>query len=546
MNQFDEIEDIDLFLKKILLNPFAYIFQFKEDQFQINQFYRQQEDDISDILYSEEKKIIQLFLRPIEIVLRPHINITQEILNRIATIKKSPASKQIIEQYGADLVDKLEMIRRYYRIYIESNNQAFLEKEADKLVKRFFGEKYLENHKNFIKLKRFFEKLKTFHEKVSLLWNDIGKLLETFAYMREIKSTFELVKEGYMPQIFTLIRQTETFLNLLQKYLKINQINYDSHNQSYIVHLAYEDSIDYTLDGFYESFLKPINNKTFIEEKINKLIQETDTKKAPETLVLNLEKEQTKNKKIFTLLLGSKDWNQSKDYYLELENDEYQNDLQKFYQSFCIVLDEEKFNQSLQFHSLTQQILPKEEVQSLFNQYVILIQDFCISIFERIINEDFVGILKPPIFFYHIGANTVFFILKEELRLKNLGEILYTKNNLIFREYPYGIIKRIFIDWYNDLVIVLDKEEVDSYIIYSQQYEFVLSEYIRDYQKVLDYQKKNFPNIKPSEFDKWFLSNYTKIISVSKFYIYKRFFPGLLFNLGEKKELFKFSLGIHN
>lgn len=545
MNQFDKIEDIDLFLKKILLNPFIYIFEFKEDQFQLHQLFHQKEDDISDILYSEEKKIIQLFLRPIEIVLRPHINITQEILNKIAIAKKSPLTEKIIDQYGADLADKIEMIRRFYRIYIESNNQAFLEKEAEKLVKRFFGEQYSENHKNFIKLKRFFEKLKTFHEKVSSLWNDIAKLLETFTYIREIKTTFEPIKEGYIPQIFTLIRQTETFLNLLQKFLKINQINYDSHNQSYIVHLAYEDSIDYTLDGFYESFLKP-NNKTFIEEKINKLVQEPKEKKLPETLVLNLENEQRKNKKIFTLLLGSKDWNQSKDYYLELENSEYQTDLQKFYQSFCIVLDEEKFNQSLQFHSHSQKVLPKEELQTLFNQYVTLIQEICISIYEEIINKDFIGILKPPIFFYHIGANTVFSILKEELRLKNLGEILYIKNNLVFREYPYGIIKRIFIDWYNDLIIVLDKEEIDSYIIYSQQYEFVLSEYIRDYQKVMEYQRKNFPNVKPSEFDKWFLSNYTKMISINKFYIYKRFFPGLLFNLGEKKELFRYNLKIHN
>lgn len=523
----------DHLLEKILKNPFFYIFDLKQKSFETPDSIV--EDDISNIFYSEEKKIIQNFLRPLEILLRPHINVTQEILNRIYLINKDSTNKNIIDQYGSDLIEKLETIRRMYRIHIESANHQFLEKEANKLVRRFFGENYTDNHKNFIKLKRYFEKLKTFHEISSHQWKDIFKLLETFLYIRETKSHIESIQERLIPNLLTLIRHTETFLQLLQKYLKINQIQFDPSTKSYTIHLTYDETIGYTLEDFYESYLQPLKKNTLVEKQI--------IEKQPKVSTFHTHLKETKSihldfykseKIISTYEIGSKDWNHSKEYFLELNLEEYQTDIKKFYQSFLVIITREHFHDSLQAHSFKNKKQTKEEIETLFHQYTSFIQEVCSEIYNQIFYEDFKGILKPPIFFYNLGAKTIYSILVEELKDKNLGEILYTKNDLIFREYPYNIIKKIFIDWFNDLTIVLDKEEVDSYIIYSQQLEFVLGEYLNDYKKILEYHNQHVPNLNYLQFNQWFLKNYKKIISIRKFYIYKRFFPELLLQLNPK------------
>ncbi|MFN3603362.1 MAG: hypothetical protein ACK4UJ_01495 [Leptonema sp. (in: bacteria)] len=531
----------DDFLEKILKNPFLYIFSFKEkippNLDPKTNFL--EEGDISEILYSEEKKIINLFLRPIEIILRPHISVSQELLNRISMMNRDPTTKNIIEKYGSDFVEKLEMIRRFYRIFIEACQTSYLEKEADKLVKRFFGDHFTENHKNFIKLKRYFEKLKSFHENSSTLWKDILNLLETFIYIRETKSIMETVKERYIPNLLTLIRQTDTFLQLLQKYLKINQIHFEPANKSYTIHLTYDDTIDYTLQGFYESFLQPTrkNRDTKIEKVEITSLNNIESNKTKETLSLYLGTSKSNNNKISTYDMGSKDWNHSKEYFLELDNEEYQRDIEKFKESFYVVLSKKNFEESLEIHSTNQKKITNEQFLEFLDQYVLLLEAFCSEIYNNIVENDFKGILKPPIFFYHIGAKTIYTILTEELKNKNLGEILYIKNNLIFREYPYGIIKKIFINWFNDLVMVLDREEIDSYSIYSQQKEFILSEYLKDYERISDYFKKNLRHLNLKEMDRWFIKNYKMVLSISKFYVYKRFFPEILFDLKQTENL---------
>ncbi len=522
----------DLLLEKILKNPFFYTLDLKEESFEKN--FSFVDADISDIFYSEEKKIIQMFLHPLEVLLRPHINVTQEILNQIYLINKNSSSKNIIDQYGSDLIEKLEMIRRMYRIHIESANQHYLEQEANKLVKRFFGDNYTENHKNFIKLKRYFEKLKTFHEISSNLWKDVIKLLETFLYIRETKTYIESILEKFIPSLMTLIRQTDTFLQLLQKYMKVHQIHFEPSTKSYTIHLTYEESIQYTLVDFYESYLQPLRTNLFLEDQIKKkpdfFISETQTKDT-RSLQLNFRRS---DKKISVYEMGSKDWNHSKDYFLELDWEDYQKDLEKFYQSFLVVISKEDFQASLQAHSLKNGTLSNKEIENLLHHYTSFLQEICLEIYNQIIYEDFKGILKPPIFFYNLGAKTIYSILIEELRDRNLGEILYTNNDLIFREYPFSIIKKIFIDWFNDLIIVLDKEEIDSYIIYSQQLEFVLNEYLEDYKKILEYHAQYLSNLNYIQLNQWFLKNYKNIISIRKFYIYKRFFPELLLQLNPR------------
>ncbi|WP_161997857.1 hypothetical protein, partial [Escherichia coli] len=90
------------------------------------------------------------------------------------------------------------------------------------------------------------------------------------------------------------------------------------------------------------------------------------------------------------------------------------------------------------------------------------------------------------------GANTFYHIILEDLRDKKLGEILYLYNQVLVREYPLNIIKKILIDWWNDLSSLLDIEEIDSYWIYFNQLQIVLQEYLKDYEKIRNQTKNDY------------------------------------------------------
>lgn len=254
--------ELDTFLKRLIENPFLYLFEFPKEKPTISNYVSNifDKEDISDILYLEEKKILQQFLRPIEIILRPHVSLSQDILNIFYKRKNIPTVQKILDQYGSDLLEKLENIRKFYRIFIEANTNNSLEMEANKLVKRFFGDNYSENHKNFIKMKRYIERLKSFYEQVSKLWKDVEKLLETFLYIEETKNIAEDIKNR-LKEIALLNHQTDIFLKLLSKHLKIREFLYNPISFSYSANMTYEEDIDYTLEGIYSSYSQPIKSE---------------------------------------------------------------------------------------------------------------------------------------------------------------------------------------------------------------------------------------------------------------------------------------------
>ncbi|MBW7858583.1 MAG: hypothetical protein H3C43_09915 [Leptonema sp. (in: Bacteria)] len=126
-----------------------------------------------------------IFKRPIELVLRPHATVSQIILTRMYEARSEPTLMNIVERYGSDLVEKLEEIRRYYRLLVETCADTLLDREALRLVKRFFAEEADENQKDFIKLKRFYEKIRAFQTITEDRWGDIQKLIDTFAIIPE-------------------------------------------------------------------------------------------------------------------------------------------------------------------------------------------------------------------------------------------------------------------------------------------------------------------------------------------------------------------------
>ncbi|GIX40409.1 MAG: hypothetical protein KatS3mg129_0142 [Leptospiraceae bacterium] len=525
--------ELDNLLRKLLQDPFLYIFDFNSEKnisttVSSTPLVQTTEEDISEILYSEEKRILSQFLRPIEILLRPHITISQEILNRLYQAQKDPKIKDIIEQYGSDLIEKLENVRKFYRIFIESNTNTALEIEASKLVKRFFGENYKENHKNFIKMKRYIERLKSFYEQVSKLWKDIEGLIDTFLYINETKHIVEILKQK-LADISLLNHQTDIFLKFLIKQLNISEFQYNPSNFTYTANITYNDNIDYTLEGLYES-LKILSQPQIITEKKESI----SFQKATETIIIESELKKFYRNVIFTKIIGSKDWNRTKDYYLELNREDYQKDLDKFYQSVHVIYDQKTFEESFQVFASRRTPLNKDQLDEIFQYYLNMLQDIFNENYHAIIHKDFAGIEKPTIFFYHIGANTFYNIIVEDLRDKRLGEIMYNQNQVLIREFPYNIIKKLLIDWWNDLTSLLDIEDVDSYWIYSIHQEIVLNEYLKDFEFIQKEIKKN--QISMYQFDEWFRQHYKELIGIRKFYIYKRFYPTLLVDLKTKAQ----------
>jgi hypothetical protein len=518
--------ELDTFLKRLIENPFLYLFEFPKEKPTISNYVSNifDKEDISDILYLEEKKILQQFLRPIEIILRPHVSLSQDILNIFYKRKNIPTIQKILDQYGSDLLEKLENIRKFYRIFIEANTNNSLEMEANKLVKRFFGDNYSENHKNFIKMKRYIERLKSFYEQVSKLWKDVEKLLETFLYIEETKNIAEDIKNR-LKEIALLNHQTDIFLKLLSKHLKIREFLYNPISFSYSANMTYEEDIDYTLEGIYSSYSQPIKSEqaTIIEQK-----ESISTKSSVETIVIESEIKRFYRNIIFTKIIGSKDWNRTKDYYLELNKDDYHNDLNKFFSSVHVIYDKKTYDESFQVYASKRTVLEKTQLEEIFQNYLNMLRDLFNQNYQEIVHKDFVGVIKPTIFFYHIGANTFYHIILEDLRDKKLGEILYLYNQVLVREYPLNIIKKILIDWWNDLSSLLDIEEIDSYWIYFNQLQIVLQEYLKDYEKIRNQTKNDY--LLNYHFDELFNKNYKDYINIRKYYIYKRFYPSLLIN----------------
>ncbi|MCS7205874.1 MAG: hypothetical protein NZ853_09260 [Leptospiraceae bacterium] len=518
-------EDQD-FLIKILNEPFTCIYELPTLEKETISPLIETPKFEDEYLFVEEKRIVRQFSHPIEVVLRPHIYISNEIFNKINIATKNLKVRRIFEQYGSDFIEKLESIRKFYRLLIETNTDEQLEKEAQKLGKRFFGESFNENQKNFIKMKRFIERLKSFHEVASNNWKDIEKLIDTFLFIQETKEYFKDIQEYQLQKILILNHQTEVFLNLLEKYLRVQGYQQSS-PYNYIASLSYDENIQYTLTGLYNSLTLETQSQSTQKLELNSL------QEIAKTIIFDSEIKKFQKNLLSTRILGSKNWNRTLDYFLEVKRDDYQKDMELFYHSHHVVFDDKTLEESYFISSYNSTPLNPKNIDEILSGYLSMLRKTFEEIRTEILQDDFKGILKPDIFFYHIGANTIFQILMEKLREKKWGEILYFDSNLLIRKYPNSLIKKIFIDWWEEIHANIDQEEVDAYTIYVFQQEIVLQEYIKDYEQI----KKAFEKTHKShfEFDRWFHENHKEVLKTTKFYIYKRFYPSLLIDF---KKLF--------
>lgn len=489
-----------------------------------------------------------IFNRPIELVLRPHATVSQIILTRIYEARSEPTLMNIVERYGSDLVEKLEEIRRYYRLLVETCADTLLDQEAERLVKRFFGDQADENKNNFIKLKRFYEKIRSFQDIAEERWSDIQKLVDTFAIIPETRHLVKDLPDRHIPDINSLLRRTGLFLLRLKDYAHIE----DSHttnlnnDSNLTVKMTYDPQIRYTIKDALnteQNTLEELFKDNAPNSKIDthtENIESTefeDQSSIAHNIVLESRSRRFHRSNFFSVpLKGSRDWNRTKHYSLEIGMIDYQKEHHFFYESFHLILNRDDLEKAVQLNNL---VAARDENQTEGQkrgpEYTSLMIETLDSIASDITTEDFPGAPTKEIFLYHIGPVAFRSMQISILKSKQIGDIFYINaSNQIVRILPELVITKLLIDWWVERFENLDIEEVDSYLNYSRTIEFLRSEFLVSYEKAREIRRSEDPTASYRNFDDWLRKNRNRIFGRRKYLIFQRFFPDLLFQMNEE------------
>jgi hypothetical protein len=478
-----------------------------------------------------------IFHRPIELVLRPHATVSQIILTRIYQARMHPETMTVIERYGSDLVEKLEEIRRYYRVFVETSSDDLLEKEAARLVKRFFQNNPTDNQKDFIKLKRFYEKIRSFQDIAEEHWNDVQKLIDTFSIINETRNLVKDLPERYLPEINSLLRRTGLFLLNLKEYAKIEDESRDAITGNLTVRMVYDPEIRYTIEDALSSERNSLEEilKGSPEKENNEKEESEQTEQASiaRNIVLESRSRRFQHSSFFSVpLLGSRDWNRSPHYSLEIGLLDYEEEKRFFEDAFHVVLLREDIEKIVQLNSLVANHGSGKARFSEYTEQIIAILDETAS---QLIDEDFTGIPHREVFLYHIGPRTFYTILINSLRTLHIGDIFYVNsNNQIVRILPEFVLKKILIDWWIERFEDLDIEVVDSYLSYSRNLEILRSEFLIAFEKARELRRQEEPGASYLTFDDWLRRNRYRIFGMRRYEVFRRFFPDLLFKMNEE------------
>ncbi|KAB2933190.1 MAG: hypothetical protein F9K24_07535 [Leptonema illini] len=477
----------------------------------------------------------EIFHRPIELVLRPHASVAQIILTRIYQARTHPETMTVIERYGSDLVEKLEEIRRYYRVFVETSSEDLLEKEAARLVKRFFQDNPNENQKDFIKLKRFYEKIRSFQDIVDEHWNDVQKLIDTFSIINETRHLVKDLPDRYLPEVNSLLRRTALFLLHLKEYAKIEDQSNDAITGNLTVRMVYDPKIRYTVEaalrseeGGLEELLKRAPESDEDEEE-----EPSPIASIARNIVLESRSRRFHHSSYFAVpLLGSRDWNRSPHYSLEIGMIDYEEERRFFEEAFHIILSRDDMEKVVQLNSL---VANKGSGATRLSEYTERIIGILDETADRLLDEDFPGIPHQEVFLYHIGPRTFCFILMNALRTLHIGDIFYVNSNSqIVRMLPEFVLQKLLIDWWIERFEDLDIEAVDSYLSYSRNLETLRSEFLLVFERARDIRRQEEPGASYRTFDDWLRKHRHRIFGVRRYEIFRRFFPDLLFNMNEE------------
>ena len=470
---------------------------------------------------------VQLFLRPVEVVLRPHITTANLILERLFAPGLEDSTRAVVEQYGEDLKSNTDALRKAYRVYVETAADETLTREATRQVRKFFQEEYGTNEINFVKLKRYYEKIKTFNEKAREIWRGINKLVDTFSVIHETRRLVRGLEGDYLEPVQKLIRSTENFLQALYRYIQVNREQRDSVTGGYRIDLGYDGNVDYTL----EALARPEGPE---EKEVSEELEEEEQEAGPaaisiaRSIILETRERRIHRASLYAVpILGSQDWNRSNDYSLEISVQDYRNGLEEFKEAFLVVLKPEDQPSSLTPSSA---MLKKGSGATQLEAYIDLIERILNEETRALITSDFPGLLHPDVFLYHCGPNVVYRILTTTLRQRNIGDVFRIDDqSQIRREYPEVLIKKILIEWWTERFRAINGEQVDSYLTYSRTLEMIRKEFRALYARGVEMRRSEQPGGGYLQQDSWIRQNRNRIFGIRKYEVFRRFLSGTMF-----------------
>ncbi|MBX7059893.1 MAG: hypothetical protein K1X75_17660 [Leptospirales bacterium] len=475
-------------------------------------------------LTSRELKDHSNFRKSAELALRPHWSVADLLRQRFFSPILPPEIQEGIAPTADRLNQALDRLQKSFRIYVETAASESLEREAERLERRYFRDLGQRNQIEYVKLRRYYEKIRTFNETAKREWREIQKVLDTLLVLKDTRSMAAELEREFVRGVHKLVRQTESFLDDLKLYLEVSSESIDRITGSAKIACEFNPEKRYTI----AALLGDAPGETEQVAQQPAAVEEQRNVNASESSIAQFIVLETREHKlnrasiIATPLLGSRDWNRSPDYILEIPIRYFDECVTQFRSAYHVNMSPDKL---LHMPLPTAAAIVRKGVgEMMLGEYHEMIVDIINNAAIMCLVDDFPGVDRPDVFLYHCGPRVLDRILVAELKQSGLGEIFYLDdNNNSIREYPQELLQKILIDWWNDRFRKLSGEEVDSYLSYSRQLEMVRREYRALHEEGVALRKKEQPGSSYLGVEKWLRENRTRVFGLRKLEIFRRF-----------------------
>ncbi|MDH5656771.1 MAG: hypothetical protein OEZ34_12740 [Spirochaetia bacterium] len=488
--------------------------------------FAREEHRSDSILKAKPNEKFSSFREPLTDVMSPHIENAKAIQKIFFSGEDATNSRISAGKAGIDLNEKLLEIDKFFRTYIETAKDDLIENEARRLEKRYFEKTGVPSQLNFIKMKRFYEKLKTFNESATKIWKEIYGIINSLSLSDKFSKISNSAVEEHIEPSLKLSRFTDLFLTELHKYLKIESEGVNKNTGAHIAELSYDPYARYNLAGFFGDTADNFRDGSFQnQDSIPENIKKSSIAK---NIVLETREQKLNRSSTFsTAMLGSRDWNRTTDYYMELAAQEYEESLELFRRSYHVSLTDEDRNNPV---SSSSAVLRKSIGDEYLEPYINMLYGKLHDISALLITSDFPGLDHPLVFLYHCGPVAFLNILHLTLQQERIGEIFYLKKDRSTeRTYPESILKREIIEWWNDTFKDLSGEDVDSYVLYSRALEMIKKDFRAVYEEGINIRMRETGKGHVG-LDLWLKENQKRIYGIRKLFVFKRFIGNIGFD----------------
>ena len=487
--------------------------------------FAREEHQTDSLLKAKPREKFSSFREPLKKVLISHLD-NSHTIQKILLSEENTADLKIIKgKSGRELKDRILEIEKFFRTYIETADDELIETEARRIEKRFFEKTGEPSQIDFLKIKRYYEKLKTFNESMIKIWKEIYTIINSLSLLNDLEKISQALASDCIEPSQRLTRFTELFLMELKNYLKIEHEGISKTTGNFVIQMTYNPYVRYSLAGFFGDTVGIISGDIIHDnENIPENIKQSSIAK---NIVLETREHKLNRSSIFsTIMHGSRDWNRTTSYYMELPAQEYERNVELFKKSYHVSLSPETHPKAI---SSTSAVLRQSIGEDLLEAYINMIYGKLHEISALLITKDFPGLDHPVVFLYHCGPLSFFNMLLSTFQYEHLGEIFYLKKDRTTeRTFPEGIMKRELIEWWNDTFKDITGEEADSYILYSRSIEMVKKDYRAHYEEAINIRRRETGKGHVG-LEAWMKENQRRIFGIRKYHIFKRFLGDMLF-----------------